>query len=125
MGLWDLLTAGPKMVEIEMALVGKYVFESIEDEGTRRKITDFANHRLKEGYARQGLEHEHALEEYDPKVMYLFYALAMMELGVDHGVSKFRWSYVRNPLMVRNYDSRLWESARSVLRKRHGIETSI
>lgn len=125
MGLFDFLFAGPRMEEIKMALVGKYVFNSIEDATEREKIIEFANNRLKEGYSRQAFEHEHTLEEYDPKVKYLFYGLAMMELGIDHGVKKFQWSYVKNPLMVRNYDDKLWEAAVDVLRKRNGINVSI
>ena len=125
MGLWDLFTAGPKMEEIKMALVGKHVFEHLKDEAIKSKIIEFANNRMKEGYAYLGIEQEHTLEEFDPKSKYLFYALAMMELGVDHGIANFRWSYVKNPLRVRRYDNRLWESSVDVLRKRHGIKVSI
>ena len=39
----------------------------------------------------QGFKHEHALNEYDMKVKYLFYALAMMELGIDHGLKNFQF----------------------------------
>ena len=125
MGFWDLLTAGPKMEEVKMALVGKYVFENLNDEELKNDIVKFANNRLKEGYTRFGREHEHTLEEYDPKTKYLFYALAMMELGIDHGVNKFQWSYVKNPLRARRYDDRLWEAAEDLLRKRHGIKVSL
>ena len=127
MGFWDLLTAGPKMEEIKMALVGKYVFESLKNEKLRNEIVEFANNRFKDGYARLGMANDRrpSLEKHDPKTKYLFYALAMMELGIDHGIMKFQWSYVKNPLRVRHYDDRLWESAADVLRKRHGINVSL
>ena len=37
MGFFNFLFAGPRMEEIKMALVGKYVFEGIEDEAERKK----------------------------------------------------------------------------------------
>ena len=125
MGFLDLLLAGPRMEEIKMALVGKYLFENKLNENQKKEIVEFADFRLKEGYAAQGFEQTHSIEEFDPKVKYLFYALAMMELGIDHGINKFEWSYVKNPMAVRNYDDRLWEAAKNVLRKRHGINMSL
>jgi hypothetical protein len=125
MGLWDLLTAGPKMEEIKMSLIGKYVFDKLKDEEIKKQIIEFANNRMKEGYERLGFQHEHTLDEFDPRTKYLFYALAMMELGIDHKVKNFQWSYVKNPLRVRRHDDRLWEASSDVLRKRHGIIVSL
>ena len=125
MGFFDLLLAGPRMEKIKMALVGKYLFENKLNENQKKEIVKFADIRLKEGYAAQGFEQTHSIEEFDSKVKYLFYALAMMELGIDHGINKFEWSYVKNPMVVKNYDDRLWESTEDVLRKRHGINVSL
>lgn len=100
MSFFDFLLAGPRMEEIKMALVGKYVFESLKDEKLKNEIAEFANNRLKEGLARivKANDRDPSLEKRDPRTKYLFYALTMMELGIDHGIMKFQWSYVRNPL---------------------------
>lgn len=124
-GFFDFLLAGPRMEEIKMALVGKYLFENKLNENQKKMVVEFADFRLKEGYAAQGLEETHSIEEFAPKVKYLFYALAMMELGIDHGINKFEWSYVKNPMLAKNYSDSLWKSAEDVLRKRHGINVSL
>ena len=49
MGLWDLITAGPKIEEIKMALIGKYVFEHLE-EPQKIKVGNFAKKRFSEIY---------------------------------------------------------------------------
>lgn len=54
----------------------------------------------------------------------MFYALAMMETGIESGVKKFQWIYARNPLKIRNYDKKLWDKAIEQLKKYHGIEVS-
>ena len=125
MGLWSFLTSGKKMEEIKMALVGKYVFDDLKDDKLKDEIVELANNRLKEGYASQGFQHEHTLDEHDAGGRYLFFALAMMELGVDHGVKNFQWTYVRNPLMIRHYDAKLWEIMQEVLEKKNDIKVSL
>ena len=122
MRLLKFLTAGKKMEEIKMALVGKYVFNNLKDDKLKDQIANFANSRFKEGYAVQGYKQNHNLDEVHFGTKYLFYALAMMEMGIDHNVKKFQWTYVRNPIMIRNYDKELWEVIQEVLEKKHGIK---
>jgi len=119
-----------KIAELKVAFVGKYVFENLSDD-LKSKIIKLSNERLLQGYRgtykegemkKRGITLENG---YDPIVRYLFYALAMMETGIDSGVKKFQWMYIKNPLKVRLYDEKLWDKAKDQLRKYHGIEVSI
>ena len=112
-----------KITEIKVAFVGKYVFDNLSDD-QKNKIIKLSNKRLIEGFRGIYKEGEITLENEAPIVRYIFYALAMMETGIEHGVKKFQWMYVRNPLKIRNYDKKLWDKAMEQLKKYHGIEVS-
>jgi hypothetical protein len=112
-----------KITEIKVAFVGKYVFDNLSDD-QKNKIIKLSNKRLTEGFRGIYKEGEITLENEAPIVRYIFYALAMMETGIEPGVKKFQWMYVRNPLKIRNYDKKLWDKAIEQLKKYHGIEVS-
>ena len=123
------ISTAKKITEIKVALVGKYVFENLTDD-LKYKIIKLANKRLIEGFTgtykedeikKRGITLENG---YDPIVRYLFYALAMMENGINPGVKKFQWIYVSNPLTIRLYDEKLWDKAIDQLKKYHEIEVS-
>jgi len=50
MSFFDFLLAGPRMEEIKMALVGKYVFESLKDEKLKNEIAEYL---IKKGYVQE------------------------------------------------------------------------
>jgi len=118
-----------KIAQLKVAFVGKYVFENIGTD-PKTRIIEHANKRLLQGF--RGTNKEEELRKggitlengYDPIVRYLFYALVMMETGIDPGVKKFRWMYIKRPLRVRLYDEKLWYKAIDQLKKYHGIEVS-
>ncbi|MEA1995065.1 MAG: hypothetical protein U9N18_02775 [Campylobacterota bacterium] len=51
------------------------------------------------------------MDDMDLRVRYVFLALAMAEIGIDHGLKGFQWTYVRNPFMVQTYSGKLWGSS--------------
>jgi len=117
------ISTANKITEIKVAFVGKYVFDNLSD-NQKNNIIKLSNKRLIEGYRGIYKEGEITLENDAPIVRYMFYALAMMETGIEPGVKKFQWMYVRNPLKIRNYDEKLRDKAIDQLKKYHEIEVS-
>ncbi len=122
MGLLDLLFAGKRVEEIKMALVGKHVFDSLISADQKKQVTALANQRLREGTFPSD---NCTMDDLDVRVRHVFLGLAMAELGIDHGLNGFQWTYVRNPFMVRYYDENLWGAAADMLRKKYGLDVSL
>jgi len=122
MGLLDLLFAGKRMEEIKMALVGKHKFDSLISADQKNQVITLANQRLREGTSPSD---KSTMDDLNLRVRYVFLALAMAELGIDHGLKGFQWTYVRNPFMVRYYDENLWGAATDMLRKKYGLNVSL
>ena len=118
MGLWDLITAGPKIEEIKMAFVGKYAFDRLE-EPQRIRVEDLVKKRFSEAY--RHLEFDSECE----RTRYIFYALAMWELGINHGITGYQWYYVKRPAMTAIIDERLWETTQRIMKKDYGIQMNI
>jgi hypothetical protein len=116
MGFMNLLTAGKKIPELKAILVGKYIFDNLKDENLKKRIMSLSDQRLKEGTS-----YGRSLDEEEPMVKYAFYAMAMMELNVEHGLGGFMWWQIKNPFMVRTYDESLWRTAQNDLKNEFNI----
>lgn len=124
------INTATRISELKVALVGKHTFHSLSAD-KQKIVIDLANKRLLQGYRgsykegeikKRGITLENG---YDPITRYVFYALAMMELGIVHGVSNFRWMYIKNPLKLRNYDDKYCNKAITQLKKHHGINVTL
>jgi len=114
------LTAPGKMEHIKMALVAKHTFDNFLNEDQRHQVLALANQRLKEGTS-----HDRNINDLNPRVRYTFFALAMAELGIEHGVKKFEWSYVKNPFMLETYKETLWQATIDMVRRDFGLDVSL
>lgn len=112
-------STGRKVEEAKTALVGRYLFAQIGDE-KKEEVLDRANFRLKEG------GHPDSIDQLDDKVQWVFWALAMAELGIEHGLNPkwFQWRNMRNPFMITTLENIHWKTAVDVLRKKSGINIS-
>ncbi|MCK4348137.1 MAG: hypothetical protein KAW47_05920 [Thermoplasmatales archaeon] len=122
MGFFDLLFAGKRMEEIKMALVGKYVFDALINDDQKSQVATIANQRFKEGTSPSD---SRSIDDLDLRVRYIFFGLAMAELGIDHGLNGFQWTYVRNPFVVRTYDEKLWRTTIESLNKKYTLNVSL
>jgi len=110
-------STGRKIEDAQMALVGRYLFTQIGDE-EKKKVLDIATYRLKEGgYSR-------TIDQFEDKVQWLFWALAMAELGFEHGLKWFRWRYIKNPFMITTLEDAHWKTAAEILNKKSRINIS-
>ena len=94
MGLFDFLFAGKRMEEIKMALVGKHVFDNLISADQKNQVIALANQRFREGTSPSD---NRTMDDLDLRVQYVFLALAIAEIGIDHGLNGFQWTYLRNP----------------------------
>lgn len=110
------------------ALVGKYVFENILNDGQKEKVISFANMRLQEGAVTSRGKRRTINDIYE-KVRYLYFAYAMDELGIDYRLkgspAGIYFTYIKNPFMIETYDDNLWKIASKMLEENHGIKVSI
>lgn len=124
MGLWNLLTAGKRIEEIKMAYVGKYVYEKKLSSSQQKEVHNLATENANRYFNPDNVNEIDLLSE-NERVRFIFYALAMAELGVAHGLSGYQWFYVKNPFMAAIIDDRLWASTKNIVKKRFGIEVTI
>ena len=122
MGFFDFVFAGKRMEEIKMALVGKYVFDALINDDQKSQVVTLANQRFKEGTSPSD---SRSIDDLDLRIRYIFFALAMAELGIDHGLKGFQWTYVRNPFVVRTYDEKLWRTTIESLKKKYTLNVSL
>ena len=122
MSFLDILFAGKRMEEIKMALVGKHVFDNLISAGQKNRVIALANQRFKEGTSPSD---NRTMDDIDLRVRSVFLALAMAEIGIDHDLKGFQWTYVKNPFMVQTYDQKLWRATIDVLKKKYGLAMSL
>jgi len=122
MGLLTFLFAGKRMEEIKMALVGKHVFDNLINADQKEQVIVHANERLKEGSSPSD---NRTMDDMDLRVRYVFLALAMAEIGIDHGLKGFQWTYISNPFMVQTYDERLWDATTDMLKKKYSLDIDL
>lgn len=108
-------STGRKVEEAQMALVGRYMFSRLSD-AEKEKVLELANFRLQEG-----LFNPPPFDQLDQRVQWMFWALAMAELGYEHGLKWFRWRYVKNPFMITTLEDAHWKAAAEILHKKNGI----
>ena len=114
------LTAPGKIEHIKMALVAKHIFDNLLKEDQKAQVLALANERLNEGISR-----DRNIDDLNPRVRYIFFALAMAELGIEHGLKRFEWSYVRNPLMLESYNERLWRATIDMVLRDFGLDVML
>ena len=114
------LTAPGKMEHIKMVLIAKHIFDNLLKEDQKRQILALANERLEEGSSR-----DRDIDNLNPRVRYTFFALAMAELGIEHGLRQFEWSYVRNPFMLETYNETLWRATIDMVRRDFGLNVTL
>ena len=109
---------GRKVEEAKMALVGKYLFERLSDD-QKNQVLEIANYRLREN------NYSKAINELEEKVQWIFWALAMAEINIDHGLKAFKWQYIKNPFMITTLDDAHWKAAAEILSKKNRISLSL
>lgn len=105
-------STGRKVEEAKMALVGKYLYERLTDD-MKKQVLDIANSRLREN------NYPASINDLEQKVQWIFWALALAELGVDHGLKAFRWRYIKNPFMITTLEDAYWKTAAESLSKKN------
>lgn len=114
------LTAPGKMEHIKMVLIAKHIFDNLLKEDQKRQVLALANERLEEGSSR-----DRDIDNLNPRVRYTFFALAMAELGIEHGLRQFEWSYVRNPFILETYNETLWRATIDMVRRDFGLNVTL
>lgn len=110
-------STGHKVEEAKMAIVGKYLFERLSDD-QKKQVLEKANYRLREN------NYPKAINELEEKVQWAFWALAMAEMNIDHGLKAFKWQYIENPFMIATLDDAHWKAAAEILSKNNHISLS-
>jgi hypothetical protein len=113
------IRTGKKLGEIQMAYVGKYVYDNLLDDLQRKYVASTAQKNLIRYFGQGSLENE------NDRVRYIFYALSMWELQIDHGLKNYQWFYVKNPFLTQFYKEHLWKSAMEMLEREYGISIDI
>ena len=122
MGILDYLSplkTGRKILELEIALLGKYVYENLSTEEEKERIRDFVDSGLETG----GFG-DKTMESVDEKVRYLLVGLTMKKLGLDHGMLKGIKIFVKNPFAIEKYSKALTDAAARGVRKKFGLDVS-
>ncbi|MFQ5428578.1 MAG: hypothetical protein ACE5EZ_06315, partial [Thermodesulfobacteriota bacterium] len=105
MGFLDYLSpvkTGKKLLELQMALMGKHVFTTLLSEDEKKQIQDFVRNGLETG----GFK-DKKMEDLDVKVRYLLIALAMKKTGKDKEMLKDFKVFVKNPFAIEKYSAAL------------------
>ncbi len=120
MGFLDYLSpvkTGRKILELEIALLGKHIYNTHSTDEEKARIIDFINKGLEKG----GFKDKN-FENLDDKVRYLLVALTMKKTGLDHAMLKDYKVYVKNPFAIEKYSKALVAAAAKVVRDKHGFE---
>ncbi len=120
MGFLDYLSpvkTGKKILELQMALIGKHVFTTLLSAEEKESITEFIIKGLEKG----GIK-DKKIEDLDDKVRYLLVALTMKKTGLDKGKLKNFKVFVKNPFAIEKYSAALCAAAKKVVKEKHGIE---
>jgi len=120
MGFFDYLSpvkTGKKILELQMALIGKHVFTTLCTEEEKERITDFINKGLEKG----GIK-DKKMDDLDDKVRYLLVALAMKKTGEDKEMLKDFKVFVKNPFAIEKYSVALCAAATKAVKEKQGID---
>ncbi len=120
MGFLDYLNpvkTGKKLLELQMALIGKHVFNNLLTEEERDEVNTFVTKGLKKGKLS-----DEKIAGLDDKVRYLLIALTMKKTGADYGKLKGFKIYVQNPFAIEKYSAALCATAEKVVKEKHDIE---
>lgn len=120
MGFFDYLSpvkTGKKILELQLALAGKHVFNNISTEAEKERIMDF----IRKGLDKGGYE-DKKIDELDIKVRYLLIALAMKKIGLDKGELKDLKVFVKNPFAIEKYSAALCAVAKKAVQDKQGID---
>jgi len=121
MGFVDFLLAGPRIEDIKMAYVGRYVFNKINDSKQKENIYWHANEKFNYAYNSGNKFENDYLEKTEMRLQFIAIAMAMMEIGIDHGLKNYQWRWIKKPALVVIYGNELWEVAVVSLKQRSGI----
>ncbi|MFQ5442973.1 MAG: hypothetical protein ACE5EB_09685 [Thermodesulfobacteriota bacterium] len=119
MGFLDFLTpvqTGKKIIEIQIALIGKHVFDNLLSEEEKQELRDFVNNGLETGGV------DKTFDGLDVRVRYLLVALAMKKTGVDRGLLKDFKVFVKDPFAIEKYSQALIAAAAKTVRQKYEIE---
>jgi len=120
MGFLDYLSpvkTGKKILELQMALIGKHVFTTLSDEEEKARVREFIDKGLEKG----GIK-DKKMDDLDVKVRYLLVALTMKKIGMDKKLLKDFKVFVKNPFAIEKYSKALCAAAEKVVREKHGID---
>jgi len=120
MGFLDYLSpvkTGKKILELQMALIGKHVFTTLSTEEEKERIADFINKGLEKGGVK-----DKTMESLDDKVRYLLVALTMKKTGADKEMLKDFKVFVKNPFAIEKYSDALCTAAQKAVKDKYGIE---
>jgi len=120
MGFLDYLSpvkTGKKILELQMALIGKHVFTTLLSAEEKESITDFIIKGLEKGGVK-----DKKIDDLDEKVRYLLVALTMKKIGLDKGKLKDFKVFVKNPFAIEKSSAALCAAAEKAVRDKHGIE---
>lgn len=121
MGLLNFIMSAPRIEQIKMAYVGRYVYNRIADLELKSELYWHANEQANYYLNSSSKFDEDYLENMSMRTQYVVLALAMMEMDIDHGLPNFQWYFVKRPLLVEDYNDNLWHLAIESLNKRSGI----
>lgn len=122
MGFFDYLSpvkTGKKLLELQMALIGKHVFNNLCTDEEKNQINDFVNNGLKKGKLT-----DEKIAALGDKERYLLIALTMKKNGLDKDMLKGFKVYVQNPFAIAKYSAALSSAAEKVVKEKHGIDIS-
>lgn len=121
MGFFEFIMSAPRLEQIKMSYVGRYVYNKITDVDLKSRLYWHANEQANYYLSSSNKFDDDYLESMTMRTQYVVLALAMMEIGIDHGLRNFQWYFVKRPLLVEHYDDKLWHVAIESLKKRCGV----
>ncbi|WP_173085071.1 hypothetical protein [Fundidesulfovibrio magnetotacticus] len=116
MGFLSFLTGPKKMMDVDMALAAKHVYQRLTHEMQANVDAAVQFHLYEQRY------YAKLTSEVD---IYVMRAHAMWELGIDHGLPDFQWTLVKRPLMVKTYEKMIFDCATDSFNKRNGTSVTL
>ena len=99
---------------LKTALIGGYAFSKLKDEVQIQTILSYIYKR----FAKQGYDNPKEGFNKTPAIVRGgYFADAMIELDIPHGVSGFSWTFIRNPFYLDVYSHKVMQNALNDIRK--------
>ncbi len=109
-----IFSSKKQVKELKTALMGGYAFSKIKDEAQIQTILTCIYKRLREG----GYDDPEERFNRTPAIVQGgFFADAMIELDMPHGVSGFSWTFIPNPFSLEVCSQKVMLKALSAIRK--------